>query len=296
MALALILAGCKTSGPRGRALEAGPEARTTVILTFDDGPVSVHWRDPTRQPADEDEMLSDLRRILEVLERAGVQAVFYVTYVEADPNAPPDSPKRSPERMEAVFARGCREIHEAGHIVAMHAVNHDMYQDPFLATEMAVADLQRLQAQLDATGVPYARTWRIPYGGLRAVFYSPDKTAMIEGVTVRGWVLDSQDWTAHYDAAGLLQRRYRDDLAWLKNVKLTLWNHVGKKGVGADPWADILLHVNPYTAAYLESIKRAVEEAFMQHYGATHWGRIRWLRADSTEDQATLNTYLGVAP
>ncbi len=294
--LTLCLVGCHPAEQRGRVHERSAEAKTTVILTFDDGPVSVVWRDPQRHPASEEEMLADLRRILEVLERRGIEAVFYVVYVEADPNAPPDSPMRSPERMRAVFARGCRAIHDAGHIIAMHAVDHEMYQDAFLTTDEALDDLRRLRSELDATSVPYARTWRIPYGGMRAVFYNPDETADMQDITIRGWAIDSQDWTVHHDAVNLLNRHYADDRVWLENVKTTLWRDVGRHGVGADPWADVLLHVNAHTAAYLESIIRTLEEAYIQHYGATHWERVRWLRTDNPDGMDALTAYLGEKP
>ncbi len=80
---------------------------TTVVVTFDDGPLRADVNDPADTPT-KAELLTPLRSILATLEEREMQAVFYVA-------GPGDS--RDSDTLQAIFGQGLIEMHEAGHVL-----------------------------------------------------------------------------------------------------------------------------------------------------------------------------------
>jgi peptidoglycan/xylan/chitin deacetylase (PgdA/CDA1 family) len=113
----------------GNVVWHGPRSRHAVALTFDDGP----------NPA-------TTNQVLEILERAGVLATFFVVGEKVE---------RHPEVVRAIVA--------AGHEVGVHGFRHDRlysFKSPRAVTE----DLGRATAAVERAGGVRARWFRPPIG------------------------------------------------------------------------------------------------------------------------------------
>lgn len=163
--------------PRAAALALDPERTTdwrfdgtgekTVYLTFDDGPSE------------------NTARILDVLDRYGVKATFFVTGHEPD-------------------KRGLiKRAYEAGHSIGLHTFSHD-YASVYASEEAFFSDLEAVgEVVKEQIGfVPYLT--RFPGGASNTVSasYSPGiMTALAQDLPARGYQF--YDWNVSSgDAAG----------------------------------------------------------------------------------------------
>lgn len=135
-----LLVGCTPQWP-------GPPAdQTTITLTLDDGPLAADVL-PDDRSAPVEELLDPLLQILDVLERRGLKAVFYVV-------APGD------DRLISTWTEGLQAIHAAGGTLGYHAFDHDalFWIDPLArrpdARAQILADYRQLQTFIDQALTP----------------------------------------------------------------------------------------------------------------------------------------------
>ncbi len=139
-----------------------PAPAKYVVLTFDDGP------DPRYTP-----------QILDILDRYGVKATFFVVGTEA---------KRHPELTRTVARRG--------HSVQNHTWSHaDLGKLSWSAFQRQVKDTD---AQIRAGSGKTAGCLRPPYGTRNALL---DRRAAALGKRLVLWDVDSRDWTRPGPAA-----------------------------------------------------------------------------------------------
>jgi len=229
-----------------------PAGQTTVTLTFDDGPLAADvW--PEHRDADAEARLDPLLQILDVLERRGLKAVFYVV-------APGD------DRLLGTWTEGLLAIHAAGGTLGYHAFDHDalFWFDPLLnrraARAQILADYERLQAFVDRALAPAAITqqelfspiFRMPYGdGLNGWLDGP-VIARHLGWTCHGYAIDSMDWTVNADLPRAIADRL---LSVAGGDPVALVKERLQRGAGAFAGrgdVDVLMHVNSLTAAHLD--------------------------------------------
>ena len=131
----------------------------TVALTFDDGP------NPDATP-----------RVLELLDRHGVRATFFVWGERA---------QRHPELL--------RLIANSGHSLQPHCWEHVSHWT--LGRDEIAADIDRTIALLGEIGAPAATLWRPPYGRtLRGVTAT---IAAQRGLALAGWTINPHDYAGH---------------------------------------------------------------------------------------------------
>lgn len=184
-----------------------PNARE-VLFTFDDGP----------NPG-------TTNRLLPILERAGIHAVFFVCgwRLEAE------EPLRSRARQVL------RDIVAGGHVVGNHTVHHRIL--PRLTPEQVRYEIEHNADLIEEVIGQRPHLFRPPYGA-----YSEDVRRHIVG---RGnelwlWSIDSRDWAMANDAEGVAQR-----------VIVNLGNHAG---------GTVLLHdTHPWSVAAVPKILRWIE-------------------------------------
>jgi peptidoglycan/xylan/chitin deacetylase (PgdA/CDA1 family) len=245
-AVAWILVGCAAQWP------GPPAGQTAVTLTFDDGPLAADVLPADRSAAAE-ELLDPLFQILDVLERRGLEAVFYVV-------APGD------DRLTASWTEGLLAIHSAGGTLGYHAFDHDalFWFDPLLSRPAArarvLADYRQLRAFVDQALAPagitqqelFSPVFRMPYGdGLNSWLDGPIIARQL-GWTCHGYAIDSMDWTLNADVPAAIANRL---LAAAGGDPVALVNE--RLGRGARAFAsyeavDVLMHVNSLTAAHLD--------------------------------------------
>ncbi|MGC4939621.1 polysaccharide deacetylase family protein [Kribbella sp. DT2] len=139
-----------------------PAPAKSVVLTFDDGP------DPRYTP-----------QILDILDRYGVKATFFVIGTEA---------KRHPELT--------RTLTQRGHSVQNHTWSHaDLSKLSWSAFQRQVKDTD---AQIHAAGGRTTDCLRPPYGARSALL---DRRAASLGKRLVLWDVDSRDWTRPGQAA-----------------------------------------------------------------------------------------------
>jgi peptidoglycan/xylan/chitin deacetylase (PgdA/CDA1 family) len=256
LAAAWLLAGCTTQWP------GPPAGQTTVALTFDDGPLAADVLPEDRSAAGE-ALLDPLLQILDVLERRGLKAVFYVV-------APGD------DRLTTTWTEGLLAIHEAGGTLGYHAFDHDalFWFDPLLnrpaARAQMLADYEQLQAFADQTLAPlgmaqeelFSPVFRMPYGdGLNGWLDGPVIARQL-GWTCHGYAIDSMDWTVNSDvprsiADRLLAPTGGDPVA-LVNERLRR----GARAVAGHENVDVMMHVNSLTATHLDEWIDTLTAAF----------------------------------
>jgi len=133
----------------------GPGGRRSVALTFDDGPHPV-----------------TTRRILAVLAATRHRATFFMLGAKA---------RRHPDVV--------REIHAAGHTLAVHGERHDMWHSFRMPWTVRDELLQAAQAVEDATGVR-PRFFRPPLGHTSLTTIPGVRSA---GMIVIGWSIRGFD-------------------------------------------------------------------------------------------------------
>lgn len=227
---------------------------TTIVVTFDDGPLRADVSDPADTPT-EAELLGPMESILATLSEREIQAVFYVA-------GPGDS--RDPDALQTIFGQGLIELHEAGHVLGYHAWRHgaDVWlpgsTDPAAAVDGMSADLDTLQSYIDValTGSPYPQDkvfsplFRQPYGGavlwIREGLVAADRRSW----TYHGFDIDSYDWILHPDSLIPTAPSAADDLDIRTIVSEQL--RASAERAGCPDVVDVLLHVNGTTAANLD--------------------------------------------
>jgi hypothetical protein len=253
------LAGCTVSGL------APPAKQTTVVLTFDDGPIAADVPIEDRKTAGES-LLDPLRQILGTLERHGVQAVFYVA-----------APNPNDGSLTGTWTEGVLAAHQAGQILGYHAFQHDasFWIDPLAprATVRAavLADYSDLQAFIDQALVPtglmqnevFSPIFRMPHGeGIDGPLDGPIIARKL-GWTCHGYAIDSMDWTRNADlpqAIGdrILAEAGGDPVALVEDRLRQGARFLAERGS-----VDVLMHVNSLTAAHLDEWIGTLTAAFM---------------------------------
>ncbi|MCD4823343.1 MAG: polysaccharide deacetylase family protein [Phycisphaerae bacterium] len=293
--VSVFVTGCEMVKPVASRFPVSAEqaaGRVFFLPTFDDGPVAQRFVEAGKPyPRSEDEMLADLYRTLEVLKSRNITAVFYVLYVQHDPDAPAWSPKHSEDAMRRVFTRGIKAISDNGHAIALHCSDHDEYRKLFLARKAAEDDLKRLMAELDRTGVAYYRTWRVPYGGMRT-FMNEQQVAKKLSLPLRNWHIDSHDWTTNSDSTNFLKKAYSSDKKWSDNVVKYLQRDVARTKRRKECWRDILFHVSLRTSSHLKQFLDAIEQKAREVYSKPDDPKFTWLSFDDPIRGAVLHDYL----
>jgi len=228
----------------------------TVVLSFDDGPLPADLNEAEKLTGKES-LLDPLGEILEVLQRRGIQAVFYVEGPGSDQAA---------KVLADAFAHGVYQIYQSGHVLAYHCFSHDVdiWADPELPQDLAEKrmneDLDRLDAFLDdvlarldllRTDV-FADLFRQPYIGAGLRCPAGWEVAAERGLTYRAARIDSLDWVVNSDATAVISF----DLSGATEQDLThlVLNRL-RAGVAINAdrtLVDVMLHVNNFTAAHLD--------------------------------------------
>lgn len=293
MLAAAFLGGCEMVVPEKSHYVAPPQTDGKVVFipTFDDGPIDQKYVEEGVYPKNQEEMLASLYKTLDVLKKHNATAVFYVVYVRPEEDAPKWSPKSSEEQMRAVFFAGIKAITDAGHVVAIHACDHDEYHNLFMSAKYAEEDLKRLIGELDRTGFAYYPTWRVPYGGMRT-FMDEQKVAKVLGLPVETWLVDSHDWTTNHDSTDFLKSWYKDDRKWANNVEKYLKQDIAVSKFRKERQRDILFHVSQRTSSFLDEFLNVVDSEGRKVYGQ----KFTFLPLDAPYKEAMLTHYLNNKP
>jgi peptidoglycan/xylan/chitin deacetylase (PgdA/CDA1 family) len=228
-----------------------------VVLTFDDGPFAA---DSQLQPDNPD--LGPLNQILETLHERNVRAVFYTSVFASGMASDAAAQTLMPAFADAVIAE-----HDAGHIVGYHAYDHspsiwiDSDLTPPLAIALMSADIDRLisysndavrRAGRDPETI-FSGVYRQPFGGLEGIFAPEGLFAIAStGWKYHGYCIDSFDWTDNV-LAGAPEILSQPVATPQEHVEYVL--HRLRDGAAANAGrehADILLHVNQFTADHLD--------------------------------------------
>ena len=244
----------------------------TIVLSFDDGPVSADIAFPETL-AETGVLLEPIERILDVLAQREIQAMFYIEG--------PGSPEAA-RALHDVFGEGLLAIHEAGHILGYHAFDHNprIWFWPIGPREEIHArmntDLDRLEAFLDdvlpSVGVlrqdVFTGVFRQPFGG-GGILSRLDALMVVSerGWTYHGYMINSIDWTDDADADAWLVDRLPVQTE-ADHVELVLQ----RLRAGADEnrdrsIVDVLLHVNSFTATHLDEWIDELASAFARTTG-----------------------------
>lgn len=169
-------------------------------LTFDDGPGDRGGSTDT---------------LLGTLQREGIHGTFYVVGGKLQTRLQLDSQARLREQYQ-------------GQCVALHGWSHVSHQKSE-KWQKSVLDTRQLVQQVFAT--QYRPWFRPPYGQRR-----PDGGAFFEqnGIAVRLWNIDSQDWNATLRADEAAHRVLTLMLLWRRGV--ILFHDVNAKANTAVPW------------------------------------------------------------
>ncbi len=264
-----LLAGC---GFEGFPSPGDYDPNTvSVVLTFDDGPVSADVANP-EEVADHESLLAPLDRILGKLQNRNATGVFYIK----GPGTP-----EAEDALQDVFAHGILSIHQAGQIMGYHAYNHD---DPIwkfpantfcMNKEPMKEDLLRLKRFLGRIGGLeglaeddiLTPVFRQPFGGTLVGIGTGAQAARELGLTYHAYWIDSFDWTGHADVdpstvAHLPVATEADHVAFVRQRF-----RERAKCLTATPVIDVLLHVNSFTAAHLDEWMDELKTDFEEFTG-----------------------------
>jgi len=290
-----VQGGCGLQPPCGDQ----PGDAITVVLTFDDGPLPGDVAAPG-DVADRETLLDPLRAILDVLERRGLRAVFFV--------AGPGFWQTGQELIDT-YAQGIEAIHAAGHVLGYHAFDHDPYiwAPPFKSTELAEfdmsTDLYTLKAFLNDVMATlglrrvevFEPVFRQPYGGGGTSWLEGWTVASRLGWTYHGYLIDSADWLGHEDAASFITSQLPppNGPEHVEYVLDRLRNGAARNA--GRSVVDVLFHVNHFTAEHLDQWIDELTTAFQQHSGRevifdVPECYLRW--ADPTVDNALIGDVL----
>lgn len=264
-----LCAGCVAAGclPVAPCPDAAPNGGTTLVLTFDDGPLPA---DVARfdAPLDAAAALAPLREILATLRRRQLPAVFFVQGPRAT---------TAPRELLAVYSAALFEIHADGHRAGYHGFAPDPrvwiqpLTPPVFAAGVMSRDFDRLETYLDAALAPtglsrdavFAPLFRQPFGGAGVSRTAGVLAAAARGWTYRGFALDSTDWIVNADAPlALLAVEELTVAAAAARVAQRLAQAAGR--LRDRPVVDVLFHVNHLTAAHLDEWIDALVSAFAE--------------------------------
>lgn len=288
-----IWSGCTKVTPDKSRFPQPPETKGKMVFipTFDDGPIDEKYVEFGVFPKSEEEMLASLHKTLKVLKEKNVTAVFFVVYVHAEKDAPKWSPKSNEERMKKVFADGIKLITDAGHVVALHACDHDMFHKLFLPFSEAKEDMEYLIDQLNASGCEYYPTWRVPYGGMRT-FMNEQRLAKELGVPIKLWDVNAHDWTTNHDSTPTLKRIFAADSKWTANVNKNIRREIRKTRRRPAGYRDVLFHVSERTSKFLGEFLDTVEDEGKKVYG----DRFMYMPINAPYKTAIMEYYLTSEP
>lgn len=153
----------QTSQVLGPALVKGPATGNRIALTFDDGPL---------QPYTE--------QILDILQKYGVQATFFVC-------------GRNVEQHPDIL----RRIHSEGHTIGNHTWSHPYLY--FLSREKTAEEIDRTQEIIRKITGQVPRLFRPPYGGRWFGLYSLLREREMQLIQ---WSVTTFDWK--FDRDGVL--------------------------------------------------------------------------------------------
>ncbi len=161
-AAAVVAAGYNTMAPRsqlyGRTFVGDRKQSHRLALTFDDGPNDPHTL-----------------RLLEVLERHGVKATFFMigSFVRHRPEI-------------------ARAVAEAGHVVANHTMTHP---NLIFSSDAGVRrELEDCERAFDDAGVSHAALFRPPHGGRTPAVLRTVRSLGLEPIM---WSVSGWDWNPH---------------------------------------------------------------------------------------------------
>lgn len=182
-----------------------PSGHPEVLFTFDDGPHERHTA-----------------KVLDILDRHGVQAIFYWVGYRVG--------YRSPTRAarEAMVRRAIRE----GHLIGNHTVSHARLCD--IPEAEAIREIDRNQQLYEElTGLPIV-LFRAPYGDR-----CPQLERLLEARSIRHhhWDIDPQEWFKL--DSDLVADEIIDQLATLRGRAIILLHDTHLSTVNALP---IILH------------------------------------------------------
>lgn len=188
--VAIVLSGVFSLSLRmfADAVVHGPEGARGVALTFDDGP------DPKHTPA-----------VLDVLERAGVKATFFVIGTKAEAH---------PEVVRAIVARG--------HTVGVHGYSHDRLFS-LRGARRVRKDLERAIATLERITGERPSLFRPPIGHTNPTIA---RVAEQLGLVTIGWSARARDGLPGTKPADVVARIRRD----LEDGAIVLLHDAAERG------------------------------------------------------------------
>ena len=224
------------------ALAAGAAAADSrrIAITFDDAPRdATHFAGPERA-----------RRLIDALEKAGVQATFFCT----------TDGLQEPEGLERIAA-----YRAAGHLLANHAFAHPNLHD--VGAEAFLADFAR--AARDLESFPGARRWfRFPY--LHEGRTVEERETVRAGLAAAGYAqgyvtVDNYDWYLDRLFQEAVAARHQIDYSRLRDVYvemlvagIELYDGIAREALGRSPVHVLLLHENDLAALFIGDLVAAL--------------------------------------
>lgn len=167
-----------------------------VYLTFDDGPSD------------------NTLKILEILDRYGVKATFFVTGEEADTH---------PERYQAIV--------NGGHTLGMHSYSHK-YSEIYASLDNFGSDLLKLQEFLEKTTQVTPQFYRFPGGSSNTVSSEPMSVfcdyLTDNGITYMDWNVSSKDASSPMRSVDEIVQNCTADLERFDTAVILLHDAVNK--------------------------------------------------------------------
>ena len=217
------------------ALAAGAAAADDrrIAITFDDAPRdATHFAGPERA-----------RRLIDGLEKAGVQATYFCT---------------TDGLQEAEGRERIASYHAAGHLLANHAFAHPDLHD--VGAEAFLADFAR--AARDLGTFPGARRWfRFPY--LHEGRTIEERDTVRAGLAAAGYAqgyvtVDNYDWYLDrlFQEAEAAKRdidygRLRDAYVEMLVAGVELYDGIARESLSRSPTHVLLLHENDLAALFI---------------------------------------------
>ena len=186
---------------------ADEENTRKVYLTFDDGPSE------------------NTGRILEILDKYGVKATFFVTGEEA---------LSHPERYQAIA--------DGGHTLGMHSYSH-RYSEIYESLDSFGSDLLQLQEFLQETTQVIPKFYRFPGGSSNTVSKQPMSVfcdyLTDNGITFFDWNVSSKDAVSPMRSKEEIIRNCTDNLEKYDNAVI-LMHDAANKGTTVEALPEII--------------------------------------------------------
>ena len=217
----------KTQGSSGSGY-TGPKV---CYLTFDDGPSE------------------NTKPILDVLEKKGVKATFFVKH------------NGNPELLKTIA--------DAGHTVAIHTYSHD-YGKIYKSTDAFFEDLYKIQNEIEQyTGVK-TKICRFPGGSSNTISRSYCKGVVTsiaarmkqEGFIYFDWNVDSTDASGNNIPADKLLKSIKNNIGSQKCINV-LMHDTGAKDTTVEALPDIIDYIR--SKGY--SFEAITEKSYAHHHG-----------------------------